>query len=63
MQNIEITWNLFASRHGKCEADGEAAVVKNPVYPTRLYNHIGKVGIRRIWAYKGYKCFTPYLVV
>ena len=29
MQNIEITWNFFGSRHGKCEADGEAAVVKN----------------------------------
>ena len=24
-----ITWNFFGSRHGKCEADGEAAVVKN----------------------------------
>ena len=24
-----LTWNFFGSRHGKCEADGEAAVVKN----------------------------------
>ena len=29
MQNIEITWNFFGSRHGKYEADGEAVVVKN----------------------------------
>ena len=32
MQNIEITWNFFGSRHGKCEADGEAAVVKNHLH-------------------------------
>ena len=28
MRNIEITWNFFGSRDGKCEADGEAAIVK-----------------------------------
>ena len=34
-----------------------------PVYPTRLYNHIGKVGVRRIWLYKGCEHYTPYSVV
>ena len=27
-----ITWNFFGSGHGNCEADGEAAVVKNHLY-------------------------------
>lgn len=26
---LDITWNFFGSRHGKCSADGEAAVVKS----------------------------------
>ena len=38
-----------------------------PVYPTRLYNYTGKVGIRHtfilLWVYEGCKCFTPYVVL